>query len=100
MHGRRKLYGGTHELPHGVGEYVAQDDTEDGDLDSGVEDNSEGFGPEGDLGQAATMIFRLVHQHQGFDDDDEREQMLHDMPCFPVFTLEPKIFNGRRHDYR
>jgi len=29
-------------------------------------------------------------------DGSEREQMAHDVPCIPVFTLKPNIFNGQR----
>jgi hypothetical protein len=37
-------------------------------------------------------------EHDGREDghDDEREQMAGDVPCVPVFTLEPNIFNGQR----
>lgn len=37
-------------------------------------------------------------EHDGREDghDDEREQMLDDVPCIQVVTLEPNIFNGQR----
>lgn len=53
------------------------------------EDDEEGDAPEDDDPD---------HEHDGQepDHDDEIAQMPEDVPCIPVFTLEPNIFNGQR----
>ena len=35
-------------------------------------------------------------ERPGDADDAENEQMEHDVPCLPVHSLEPNIFNGQR----
>lgn len=73
----------------------AEDDDEDRGLDEGEPDyrrlRIKGAGPGCEVSDPK--------EHNGDsepDYDDEREQMLHDVPCLQVFSLEPNLFNGKR----
>lgn len=62
-------------------------DLEDDDPDTSAEDAPEGFDPEEDVGQDD-----IGEPTQ----DDEIQQMQHDVPCIPIYALEPNIFNSTR----
>jgi len=104
--GRHKLYGGKWEHPNGMGEHIAQEDSEDDDPDTSAEDAPEGFDPEQDMCTAgddgvfsgSATLHDVMRPDYGPGDsvDEERDQMEQDVPCIPVVTLEPNIFNGQR----
>jgi hypothetical protein len=85
-------------LPH--------EDVEEDDGDTSVEDDPRGFDPEedrcgaGDDGvfSGATVLgyYGTKYDGPGDADDAEREQLPHDVPCLPVFALEPNPFDGKR----
>lgn len=98
--GRHKLVRGEHEAADQC------EDDEDDDPDTSAEDAPEGFDPEQDRCSAgddgvfsgAVSLHDVMKPDYGPGDsvDEERQQMADDVPCIPVFTLEPNIFNGQR----
>jgi len=75
----------------------AHEDNEDDDPDTSAEDAPEGFDPDEDrcpAGDDNPADWGL--NIGGPNDDDERQQMVDDVPCIPVVSLEPNIFNGQR----
>ena len=104
--GRHKLYGGKWEHPNGMGEHVAQEDSEDDDPDTSAEDAPAGFDPEQDMCTAgddgvfsgSATLHDVMRPDYGPGDsvDEERDQMEQDVPCIPIVSLEPNIFNGQR----
>ena len=104
--GRHKLFGGKYEHPIGWKYLVDDEDAEDDDPDTSAEDAPEGFDPEEDMCSAGDdrvesgAVVREVglpgSAKPGDDVDEERAQMEDDVPCIPVVTLEPNIFNGQR----
>lgn len=73
------------------------EDDENDDPDTSAEDDWEGFDPEEDCcvgGDDNPADWGL--NIGGMTEDDERQQMVDDVPCIPVVSLEPNIFNGQR----
>jgi hypothetical protein len=97
---------GRHKQTAGGYEQADQhEDDEDEDPDTSAEDASEGFDPEEDMCLAGddrvmsgpvSLYGNRVDTGPGEADDGEMHQMEHDVPCIPVVTLEPNIFNGQR----
>jgi hypothetical protein len=67
---------------------LGEEDDEESDDDAGVEDDPLGFDPEEDFG-----IDDVRHDQEH---DDEREQMLNDVPMLPVVSAEYNIFTDAR----
>jgi len=98
--GRHKLVRGEHEAADQC------EDDEDDDPDTSAEDVPEGFDPEQDRCSAgddgvfsgAVSLHDVMKPDYGPGDsvDEERQQMADDVPCIPIFTLEPNVFNGQR----
>lgn len=98
---------GRHKQTAGGYEQADQnEDNEDDDQDTSAEDAPEGFDPEQDMclagddrvesGRVREDGMSGPADKPGDDVDEERDQMEHDVPCIPVVTLEPNIFNGKR----
>jgi len=91
--GRRRQRSAPHET---VGSIASEDDEED---DASGQCDEDGINTAFDAicytvggWGAGCPISDPDAEHDG----TEREQMQHDVPCIPVLTLEPNIFNGQR----
>jgi hypothetical protein len=90
------------------GRYGSQlhEDDEDDDPDTGVEDDPQGFDPEEDMclagddrvasGSCTGASLLCEDTGPGDADDAEREQLLHDVPALPVYSLDHEPFTDQR----
>lgn len=96
---------GRHKAPT-LTRSMPDEDAEDDDPDISVEDDTLGFDPEEDMclagddrvfsGPVLSPGVYGADNGAGDADDAEREQMAGDVPCLPVYAIEPNPFDGKR----